>query len=201
LDASLIDRLARLRGIGDAYHDYRGELRYFTLETKAGILRAMGCAPEDPAALAAEIGQLESERQRRLLPPIVTVRGGRVALDLNIAARDFGASLRWAVALEHGERRNGHLSSAECPEIWRGEIDGSWVTRRRFELPLDLPTGYHELKVSVAGGLAGRCLVISSPLECYEPAAIHEGRRLWGVAVQLYAVRSARTGVSGISTI
>jgi len=190
VDAPLIDRLARLRGIGDAYHDYRGELRYFTLETKAGILRAMGCAPDDPAALAAEIGQLESERQRRLVPLIVTVRGPRAVLDLNIAARDFGASLRWAVALERGERRSGHLSSAECPETWRGEIDGSWITRRRFELPLDLPTGYHELKMSVAGGPSGRCLVISSPPECYEPAAIHEGRRLWGVAVQLYAVRS-----------
>jgi 4-alpha-glucanotransferase len=190
VDASLIDRLARLRGIGEAYHDYRGELRYFTLETKAGILRAMGCAPEDPAALAAEIGQLESERQRRLLPPVVPVHGKRAVLDLNIAARDFGASLKWAVALEHGERRTGHLSSADCPEIWRGEIDGAWITRRRFELPLELPAGYHELEVSVAGGPAGRCLVISSPPECYEPAAIHDGRRLWGVAVQLYAVRS-----------
>ena len=116
MDASLIDRLARLRGIGEAYHDYRGELRYFTLETKAGILRAMGCAPEDPAALAAEIGQLESERQRRLLPPVVPVHGKRAVLDLNIAARDFGASLKWAVALEHGERRTGHLSSADCPD-------------------------------------------------------------------------------------
>jgi len=190
LDASLIDRLARLRGIGDAYHDYRGQLRYFTLETKAGILRAMGCATEDPAALAAEIGQLEKERQCRLVPPIVAVRGRRAVLDLNIAARDFGASLRWTVALEHGEERSEHLSTAECAETWRGEVDGSWITRRRFELPLDLPTGYHELKVSVAGGPAGRCLMISSPPECFEPAAIHEGRRLWGVAVQLYTVRS-----------
>ncbi|MGC1387156.1 MAG: 4-alpha-glucanotransferase [Steroidobacteraceae bacterium] len=190
MDASLIDRLARLRGIGDAYHDYRGELRYFTPETKAGILRAMGCAPDDPGALAAELGQLESERQRRLVPSIVTVRGRRAVLDLNIAARDFGASFRWAVGLEHGERLSGHLSTAECPEIWRGEIDGSWITRRRFELPLDLPIGYHELMVSVAGGPAARCLVISSPPECYEPAVIHEGRRVWGVAVQLYSVRS-----------
>jgi 4-alpha-glucanotransferase len=202
LDASLIDRLARLRGIGDAYHDYRGQLRYFTLETKAGILHAMGCATEDPAALAAEIGQLENERQCRLLPPIVAVRGQRAVLDLNVAARDFGASLRWTVALEHGEGRTGHLSTAECAETWRGEIDGSWITRRRFELPLDLPSGYHELKVSVAGGPAGRCLMISSPRECYEPAAIHEGRRLWGVAVQLYTVRSRENwGIGDINDL
>lgn len=190
MDASLIDRLARLRGIGDAYHDYRGELRYFSLETKAGILRAMGCAPDDPTALAAEISQLEGERQRRLLPLIAAAHGQRAVLDLNIAARDFGASLTWTLALEHGQRRTGHLSSANCAEIWRGEIDGSWITRRRFELPVDLPAGYHQLEASIAGGPAARCLVIASPPECYEPAAILEGRRLWGVAVQLYAVRS-----------
>src|SRR5450755_4680237 len=29
VDASLIEKLARLRGIGDAYHDYQGQLKYF----------------------------------------------------------------------------------------------------------------------------------------------------------------------------
>ena len=29
----------------------------------------------------------------------------------------------------------GHVSTADCPEMWRGEIDGSWITRRRFEMP------------------------------------------------------------------
>jgi len=70
LDANLIERLARLRGIGDFYHDYRGELRYFTLQTKTDILRAMGCAVDDPAALAAEVSRLTIERGRALLPAI-----------------------------------------------------------------------------------------------------------------------------------
>jgi 4-alpha-glucanotransferase len=187
---TLIDRLARLRGIGDAYHDYRGELRHFSLETKTGILRAMGCAVDDPAALAIELQQLEVERWRTLLPPIAAANGKRVGVDLNISARDFGATLVWTVNLENGERRNGAMSSADCPEIWRGEVEGSWITRRRFELPLELPPGYHELEVKLGGGPVSRCLVILSPPECYEPAAILEGRRLWGVAVQLYTVRS-----------
>src|ERR1700730_9165845 len=32
VDATLIDRMARLRGVGDSYHDYRGDLRYFSLK-------------------------------------------------------------------------------------------------------------------------------------------------------------------------
>ena len=59
MDAALIERLARLRGIGDAYHDYRGELKYFSLETKHALLRAMGCAVDAPEALAQELRQLD----------------------------------------------------------------------------------------------------------------------------------------------
>ena len=55
MDVTLIERLARLRGVGDAYHDYRGELQYFTLETKIAILRAMDSPVDDAAALAEAI--------------------------------------------------------------------------------------------------------------------------------------------------
>ena len=42
MDTTLIERLARLRGIGDAYHDYRGELKYFSLETKKNCCARWG---------------------------------------------------------------------------------------------------------------------------------------------------------------
>jgi 4-alpha-glucanotransferase len=190
LDATLIERLARLRGIGDAYHDYRGELRNFSLETKASLLRAMGSAVDDPKALAAELSRLEIYRWRSLLPPLGAANGTRIGIDLNIRARDVGGKLAWAVNLEQGERRVGVQSTADCPEIWRGEVEGSWISRRRFELPLELPAGYHELEVKISRRPIGRCPLFLSPPKCYEPEVILEGRRLWGVAVQLYTVRS-----------
>jgi len=66
VDPILVEKLARLRGIGDAYHDYRGDLRYFSLKTKADILRAMGCRVDDPAALAADLREAEMARLRQL---------------------------------------------------------------------------------------------------------------------------------------
>ncbi len=120
MDTTLIERLARLRGIGDAYHDYRGELRYFSLETKRGILRAMGCAVDEPAALAAELSQLEAARWRKFLPPVAAARGSRIGIDINVTAREFGSSLVWRVHLEDGSQRDGVTSTADCREIWRG---------------------------------------------------------------------------------
>jgi hypothetical protein len=189
VDPTLVEKLARLRGVGDAYHDYRGDLRYFSLKTKTDILRAMGCRVDDPAALAADLREAEIARFRQILPPIASARGTHAGIDLNISARDFGASLVWTVNLEDGSHCEGVVSTAACPEIWRGEVDGSWVTRRRLELPVALAPGYHELEVKISNAVT-RCSLVVSPPECFEPAAIVSGRRVWGMAVQLYTVRS-----------
>jgi 4-alpha-glucanotransferase len=181
--------MANLRGIADAYYDYRGELRHFSLKTKTDLLRAMGCTVDDPGALASELSQLEILRWGQLLPPVAAAHGPRIGVDLNVPARAFGATLVWTVNLEDGSRRDGAVSTADCPELWRGEVEGSWITRRRLELAVDLPPGYHELEVRLAD-VVTRCSLILSPAECYEPAAIVEGRRLWGISVQLYTVRS-----------
>jgi 4-alpha-glucanotransferase len=190
MDMTLIERLARLRGIGDAYHDYRGELRYFSLDTKQELLRAMGCAVDDPAALASELSQLEVALWRRFLPPVAVAHGERIGIDINVTAREFGSTVLWSVRFEDGSRRDGVTSTADCAEVWRGEVEGSWITRRRLDLPFDLPPGYHTLEAKTAGAAAAHCLLIVSPPQCYEPAAIVSGRRLWGMAVQLYTLRS-----------
>jgi 4-alpha-glucanotransferase len=190
VDPSLIERLARLKGIGDAYHDYRGELRYFSLETKRELLRAMGSPVDDAAALDSAVRGAEAARDRRFLPALAASRQPRVSFDINISAREFGATLIWSVLREDGTRQDGKTNTADYPEVWRGEIDGSWVTRRRFELPFDLPPGYHELEARIAGGTPAKCLIVVSPRQCYEPASVAVGARFWGIAVQLYTLRS-----------
>jgi 4-alpha-glucanotransferase len=190
VDSALIERLAALRGIADAYHDYRGELKRFSLETKTGILRAMGCPIDDAHAMAADVSRIEASRRRDFLPAVASAHGPRIKFDINIVARDFGATIVWRVHVEDGTQRDGFTSSADCEELWRGEVDGSWVTRRRFELPVDLPPGYHEFEANIAGGAPQRCLLIISPPKCYKPPPIAAGRRLWGIAMQLYTLRS-----------
>src|SRR5258708_9957689 len=190
MHTTVIERLARLRGIGTASVDERGELRQFSLETTIGLMRAMGCKVDGPAALALELSQLELVRWRKFLPAVAAARGGRIGIDINVTAREFGSTLVWSVRFEDGSRRDGAISTADCPEIWRGEVEGSWITRRRFELPIDLPSGYHELEAKVAGGTADRCLLIISPPRCYEPASCIPGRRPWGLALQRSPRRS-----------
>jgi len=190
LNTALIERLASLRGVGTAYHDYRGELREFSLETQRGILAAMGADVDDDAALAEDVRRLEIAKWRALLPPVAAAQGSRIGFDCNISGSEFGSAIVWTVRLEDGSTLSGSVSTADLPELWQGEVEGSWVTRRRFELPIDLPPGYHELEARAGASPMQRTLLVMSPALCYEPPAIRGGARLWGVAVQLYTVRS-----------
>ncbi len=186
----MIARMARLRGIGDAYFDYRGELRYFSLETKIALLRAMRCDVDNADALAQEVSRLERSQWLSLLPPVVVIRGARIAFDINVPARDLGGGVSWAITFADATRREGIVFAADCPEVWRGEAEGTVMTRRRLELPFDVEPGYHEFELKLAERAAEQALLIASAHECHEPPAIVAGARLWGAAIQLYTLRS-----------
>ena len=186
---TLIDSLARRLGIGDGYLDYLGHWVSSSHESKAQILRAMGCSVTEESALEEECRRLDALQWRTLAPRIATAHGHLARVELNILA-PFTGSLHWMITDENGGRHDGLVPLSACPEISRVDCDGSSISRRSFELPLELPPGYHELQITVAGQTADSSLIIAPPL-CYEPPAIVAGKRLWGVALQLYAIRSS----------
>jgi len=100
-------------------------------------------------------------------------------LVLQSAARD--ADLHWELAEEGGARHQGVVEDF------------------RVVLPGTLPIGYHRLDLRIGapadGGeqrLVSSTLVLVAPRRCYLPPQIAQGGRVWGPAVQLYALRSAR---------
>lgn len=189
---SLLDQLARQRGIGDAYHNYRGDLMTIGAATKRALLVAMGCPVDDAVAVEGMLREHDAERWRSLLEPVAVVHPGRNTVTIAVAAVALERDVSFTVHLEHGGERHGRLSVAELHEYERAEIAGRWQTRRALPLPADLPHGYHTLQVALDGGHAERCALIVAPRTCFEPSVLQQGERLWGVAVQLYTLRSAR---------
>jgi len=187
----LTERLARARGVGDAYHSYKGELKYFTLTTKAAILRAMHCRIDDAAALETQIRESEAAHPVGLLGDVVVLRAGSRAARVNTPAIEQNALLRWTVKFEGGGgTRSGEVRAWDLPERGSHQQDGKWYVLRDLPLPADLLTGYHRLEVDLEHAGREECALIVAPDKCREPADIAGGSRLWGVAVQLYALRS-----------
>jgi 4-alpha-glucanotransferase len=71
------------------------------------------------------------------------------------------------------------------------ELDGRRIGEATFEVPADLPLGYHRLHVQTGDQEASTTLIVS-PATVPLPAALGGGRS-WGLATQLYSVRSEKS--------
>jgi 4-alpha-glucanotransferase len=189
---SLLDRLARHCGIGDSYLNWRGDSMQVSRDTKTAILQAMGCPTEDATAIESLLVERETARWRALLPPVAVLHPGKYSLTVAVPADDLQRPLEWYVKLEGGGEWRGRVQAGDLAELERSELDGRWQTRRVLALPEGLPHGYHSLRVCFAHGACADGALIVAPGGCFEPRVLHEGRRLWGVAVQLYTLRSQR---------
>jgi 4-alpha-glucanotransferase len=189
---SLLDQLSRQCGIGDAYHNWRGDLMWVSRETKRAVLNAMGRPTDDEAAIECVLHELDTARWRTLLPPVAVLHPGKFEVTVAVAADELERPLDWYVRFEGGGEWRGRERAGDLEELERRELDGRWQTRRVLTLPESLPHGYHSLRVCIEhGGCADGALIVA-PRGCFEPQVLRDGRRLWGVAVQLYTLRSRR---------
>jgi 4-alpha-glucanotransferase len=160
------------------------------LRTKAAILRAMHCNVDDAAALQAQIDESEAAWPVGLLGDVAVVRAGACSARVNTPALEHNVMLRWTVHLENGQRVAGEARTWDLAERGSHQREGRWWVLRDLPLPGDLPLGFHRLEIDLEHGGRESCPLIVTPDRCFEPADISRGAKLWGVAVQLYALRS-----------
>lgn len=190
-DDEALARVSALAGILPAYHDIRGSRHDMAPDTARALLAALGIPATTGADLAASLVGLEEDSWREALPPVVVAREGddcRFALHLpaDATARAFKATTH----REDGSDHPHALDLSAIPIDATRQIDGRLTERRTIALPAP-PMGYHRLTLSGPSGGWTAALIVA-PEKCYLPPAIAEGRRLWGVAAQLYALRGGR---------
>ncbi|WP_295537916.1 malto-oligosyltrehalose synthase [uncultured Pseudacidovorax sp.] len=177
-------------GLATRYHDVWG--REVTVEPRhlASLLAELGMgrhAPEDGAAWQAEIDRLDDAEWREPLPPVLLAQADALRLPLTLRWPEGETTPSWTLRLEEGGAHEGQVEFAQG-EGARRHVDGRTQVERRvvLDLPEALPMGYHRLKVGTA-----EALVIAAPSSCQPPPGDAEGQRHWGVAAQLYGLRSA----------
>lgn len=189
----LVDRLAELGGIEPSYQDQGGKSHTVTGEVKQALAEAMGIACCDQATAEASLQAWQRREWRRLLPPVqVHQVGGELTVPLRLAARDIGRSGSFRLVLESGEILAGKFQPASLTVLERAELEDGEYLALNLRLPACATLGYHRLEVSLDGLPEASMSMILCPTVCYRPPAVCEGKRTWGVGVQLYGVRSER---------
>jgi 4-alpha-glucanotransferase len=180
------------------YEDVFGEMHTCPETTVRAILGEMGFDASSEASAAAALCVAQEELWRRMLDPIYIVEVGRPAQLAISVSSDAGPRLEWRLAREDGTTTAGTAVVAEMPGIGapegigapRESIGGVTYSRRRLILAEPLEPGYHSFSLH-DGTRECRATIASVPAACYVPP--HLGKRgVWGLAAQLYSLRSRR---------
>src|SRR5699024_2127527 len=180
--------LAAAHGVATEFWDYRGNHRQVPAGTLRAVLAAMDVLADTDHQVQAALAATETAPWRRTLPPCLVLREG-TAQRVPVHVPD-GTTVRLRVHLEDGsERELEQLDGWVEPQ----EIDGQMVGLATFDLPADLPPGWHELAADVGQrGTVARSPLAITPARLPMPELrADQGDRAWGLMAQLYSVRSA----------
>lgn len=197
-ESDLLRMLADRAGIVADYYDIAGTHHVTTDETKRAILGAMNLRVASRDELIVELEAWDTRWWLRGCEPVHVLRLGRPAGNWSLyvpceSSDESALSVRWSLTTEHG---GTHCDRVEGPGLSVEEtrtIQGRRFVRVAVEFPSDLPLGYYSMAAHAKGGrtsmeVAYRLIV--APERCYIPDQLQQGVRWWGVALQLYSLRS-----------
>jgi len=179
--------LAAAHGVATQYWDWQQRHVVVPAATVIAVLAGLGIDAGTPTAVRSALAETRAHTWRRMLPPtVVTRRGMPTRIPVHVID---GTQPRVWVELEDGGVRHDlpQLDVYVPPRRVGRELIG----RATFEIPGDLPLGWHRLLAAVGDEAASSVLVVT-PAYVGLPPALRE-RRSWGFMTQLYSVRSRRS--------
>ncbi|WP_296665134.1 4-alpha-glucanotransferase [Demequina sp.] len=182
---ALVD-LARACGVSVEYYAIDGTLIQCSAAAIRAALTAMGLDASSDAACEGSLTTLEDEAWTKLVPPVTVVRQGE-AHEIPVHVID-GDPVDVSLRLETGEEHEVQQIDRWVPPR---AVGSQTMGRATFEIPADLPLGWHVIEAATTGRRA-RGYVVVTPQQVTIPAEVRE-RRPWGLTVQLYSLRSARS--------
>ncbi|HZP89256.1 MAG TPA: malto-oligosyltrehalose synthase [Burkholderiales bacterium] len=192
-DGGPLDKLAAALGVEPGYEDIWHTWHPTPPEAMRAVLACMEQDVGDARAIAASLAGAQRTRWQEILPPAIVRRAGApdqvTLLRLPCARSDAKFALR--LSLETGEAQEHEIDLARLPGVEQIEIDGERFIAWSLPLPPAAP-GYHRLSIHADSQCLCDVLYVCAPDRCYTPDAIAADSRVWGAAVQLYAVRSER---------
>jgi 4-alpha-glucanotransferase len=181
-DAAELDRLCAAAGIERVYHDQFGARHEVPADTIFAISNALGLTGAQPRSGVAP----------SVLNPATIIFGDEAVPCVSLALPDDanGQAFEWTLVEENGRRSSGQFRPEQL--ALHGRDSAGAPKRRLVTLPHLPDPGYHGFSVhSAFCSLQAETLLVIAPRRAYLPPELDEGPGIWGLAVQLYALRSA----------
>jgi hypothetical protein len=196
-DASEIEQAARAWGIETDYWDIWGHQHHASAELETAILTSLGADTRSSDSLREAMERRSQRQKRHPLAPVIFLTAGKtpheVPVSLPSGHTDDGATLR--IKLEDGSAIELAMALAMTPAT----APGGTTESRHIRLPDDLPLGYHQITLEMAGDVSRPSRLIVCPSRAFEPPWLEDSRAA-GIAISLFGLRSQRNWGCGDTT-
>ncbi|MDT0629855.1 4-alpha-glucanotransferase [Alteromonas sp. W364] len=199
----IIEGLVASRGIESAFVDAWGNPATVTDETKIKLLKAMGYEVDDLTLLEQQVEDSVTQQWLNLVNPVQVFKHDEaLVFPLRVSIDTAAEVYNVLLTLESGEEQRFEIEPVEQQLLNVAELEDEEVHEYAVALDVDLPMGYHELTVSLGDAELGRSRLIKVPERCFIPEPIENGKKIWGLSVQLYCVRSQKNwGIGDFSDL
>ena len=189
----LLQQLVEMRGIETQYVDAWGKPATIAESSKAKLLNTLGYDTSSDEKIQSQITQDIQSVWLSVLNPVQVVRSHEI---INLAVRLpielVNDEHVFEITLENGEILAHSFIPVDQEMTTMAHIDDVEFHEYIVALPLDLPLGYHDVSLTADGDQLGTSRIIVAPQACYTPDEIKAGKKIWGLSVQLYCVRSEK---------
>lgn len=195
-----IRKLADENGVAPSFEDVCGKTVLISDENREDTLRLLGWPTDDDAQVEALQKSQKMQLCKDILEPCTILNDKDLPFIYMRTRADLreSAVITWCFEFEDGSRFNCAVPLEEIEIADYFSLDGSEYDLRRFIIPKDLniPYGYHHFSCVITDGYrifnSRRMLLIRAPSTTYMPADVVSHGKMWGVSVQLYALRSKK---------
>ncbi|MBU1310949.1 MAG: 4-alpha-glucanotransferase [Gammaproteobacteria bacterium] len=191
MDAALRAELIAFCGVETSFNDAWGQPVTVTEADQLQLLQAQGFAIDDDALAREQLLERQLDFWLQLLQ-LVSVQAADTPLQLLLQVDLLQATepMQCALHTEDGRTEHFTLVPVEGELVQVVQLDETEYHQYQHTLPFSLAAGYHQLVLQHQDMTYSQQLIVT-PAHCYQPAAFTQ-KKQWGIALQLYGLRSER---------
>lgn len=199
----LLQQLVEMRGIETRYVDAWGNPATIAEKSKAKLLNVLGYDTSNDEKIQSQISADIASVWLSPLNPVSVVRNTeQINLPLRLPIELVNDEHVITITCEDGKAIEHNFIPVDQEMMTMAHIDDVEFHEYVVTLPFSLPLGYHDVTLSADNDQLGTSRIIVAPQACYTPSEIQQGKKTWGLSVQLYCVRSEKNwGIGDFSDL
>lgn len=189
----LLQQLVEMRGIETHYVDAWGKPATIADESKAKLLQVLGYDTSSEQSIQDHMIADAKKIWANPLNPVQVHRSTeKVSLAVRLPIELVNDEYSFEISEEQGNTHSVDFIPVDEELVQVAQIDDVEFQEYLVEISASLSLGYHTvaLRAKDNGDELGTMRLIIAPSACHTPDVIAEGKKIWGLSVQLYCVRS-----------